>query len=214
MMRLSFNGSYFVTRKFGVVDPAYSTYPGSRHPGTDYGLPANTPLVAGMGGRVNIYDRSSNIRTGRGKEVVITKDDKQRKTCHMNRIDVKSGQTVAEGQAIGLSGNTGFSSGPHLHDELKIEGQYIDLEKYLSEGGNIMFPNKGDLENFFLRTGWPGHKPNANDIAYWTTGTGNDGWAAGADNVWKDLIYSVTLYVLEKPDSAQLKLNQIKEIIK
>lgn len=66
-------------------------------------------------------------------------------------------------------------------------------------GGNTMFPNIGDLTNIHNATGWPGHVPNNNDVAYWTTGTGNPSWSKGADQVWKDLIYEVSKYVQAHP---------------
>lgn len=72
-------------------------------------------------------------------------------------------------------------------------------------GGNTMYPNSGDLTNYYNATGYPGHKPNANDIAYWTTGTGNPNWSKGADQVWKDLTYDITNYVLKHPQSSTFK---------
>lgn len=138
-MRRSFNGEYPVTNPFGVYDPeAYGNYPGKRHPGTDYGLPENTQLIAGMAGKVTVFDRPASVHTGRGKEVVIAFGNQVRKTCHMNRIDVKTGDMVATGYPIGLSGNTGYSSGPHLHDEYLEDGQYKDLEKHLGEGDDML----------------------------------------------------------------------------
>lgn len=160
-MRHSFNGNFPVTRAFGIKDPAYAGYPDSRHPGTDYGLPAKTPttgtpLVAGMSGQVTAINRDSSIHTGRGKEVVITNGNKQRKTCHMNRIDVTTGQLVKEGQPIGLSGYTGYvidaqgnigtPGGAHLHDELMIDGKYVDLEKYLKEGAGMAWSDGNRLD--------------------------------------------------------------------
>lgn len=132
-MILPFTGSYPVTREFGVYDPAYANYPGSRHPGTDYGLPSNTSLVAGMSGIVTVYDRDPAIKTGRGKEVKIEFANFTYKVCHMNRILVANGQFVREGQPIGLSGNTGYSLGPHAHVELLVNGQLTDIEEYLKE---------------------------------------------------------------------------------
>lgn len=150
-MRLSFNGNYPVSQPYGVYDPAYANYPGSVHPGTDWALPANTPLIAGMSGSVTIFNRGS-AKIGRGNEVVITNSNKQRKTCHMNRIDVVNGQQVTEGQNIGLSGFTGYvvdsqgrvgtPAGAHLHDELLINGQYVDLDKYLKENDMIETPDQ------------------------------------------------------------------------
>lgn len=130
----SFNGSYPITNPFGTYDPvAYANYPGSKHPGTDWGMPVGTQLVAGLTGHVAIYDRDPSVQVGRGKEVVITDGNVQRKTCHMSRIDVIPGQYVTEGQPIGRSGNTGYSSGPHLHDELLVLGVYMDVTHYIKE---------------------------------------------------------------------------------
>jgi murein DD-endopeptidase MepM/ murein hydrolase activator NlpD len=137
-MRRSFNGEHGVSNPFGVYDPsAYARYPGMKHPGTDYALPADTPLVAGMSGTVIVA--FSTGRTGRGNEAIITNGNIQRKACHLNRIDVKQGQWVNEGDLIGLSGFTGYvvdyagnigtPGGAHLHDELLIDGVYVDLEK-------------------------------------------------------------------------------------
>jgi len=60
---------------------------------------------------------------------------------------------------------------------------------------NMLYPNEGDLINAYNSTGWPGHPPNGNDIAYWTKGTNNPNWNKGADQVQKDLLYAVMGYV-------------------
>lgn len=141
-MRLAFNGGYWISNAFGIYDPvAYARYPGKKHPGTDFVRPADTPLVAGMSGKVSTV-RSAG-KTGRGNEVVITNGNKQRKACHLNRIDVKDGQWVEEGQQIGLLGYTGYvvdaqgqvgtPQGAHLHDELLIDGIYVNLMDHLGE---------------------------------------------------------------------------------
>lgn len=142
-MRRAFSDNYPITRKFGVFGSEYSNYPGSKHPGTDYLVPANRPLLANQSGTVTIFDRPASLKTGRGKEVVITKGNKQTKTCHMNKIDVVNGQQVKEGQAIGLSGHTGYvidsqgnigtPAGAHLHNELMINGQYVNIEDNLNQ---------------------------------------------------------------------------------
>jgi murein DD-endopeptidase MepM/ murein hydrolase activator NlpD len=150
-MRLAFDGSYPMTQDFGVYDPeAYANYPGAKHPGTDWGLPAGTPLVANQAGVVTVYDRDPSIKTGRGKEVVITNGSYITKTCHMSRIDVKSGQIVKEGDPLGLSGSTGFSTGPHLHNELLINFAYARLQDHLTEEESKMDINSARILSAFL----------------------------------------------------------------
>lgn len=145
-MRRPYNGTYSITRPYGVYDPAYSNYPGSVHPGTDYGTPENTPLVAAISGTVTTYARG-NQATGRGNEVVITNGSTQVKYCHLNRIDVANGSQVTEGQQVGLCGWTGYvlpksPAGSHLHFETLVNGVYKNPETMYtnnsapSAGGN------------------------------------------------------------------------------
>ena len=50
---------------------------------------------------------------------------------HLSRIDVAQGQAISQGQSIGLVGSTGRSTGPHLHYEVRINGQAVDPSAYL-----------------------------------------------------------------------------------
>lgn len=223
-MRHAFIGSYPITNPFGVYDPAYANYPGSRHPGTDYGMPQGTELVAGMSGSVSIFDRDPNIKVGRGKEVVITNGDTQRKACHMSRINVAPGTWINEGTPIGLSGNTGYSSGPHLHDELIINGQYVSLEDYLKEEDDMKVTDpifRRVWSALGLDIGPQGRQPTVAEINA----------AVGKDiNQWLDefmqygpikrqrekaALYDSTVEYLQKntDQNAQKKLDEIKEIL-
>lgn len=191
-MILSFKGTRELTNPFGVYDPeAYANYPGQKHPGTDWYMPEGTELYAGMNGIVTAIDRNPTLKTGRGKEVQITFANLQRNTCHMKSITVKSGDFVKEGQLIGYSGNTGYSSGPHLHDELLVNGVYTDLEEYLKKEDTVI-PTRDLLNALFYcfrgrladnnEAGLYVGKISYNDlIPILNTGEEHDKWIAGLE---------------------------------
>lgn len=84
----------------------------------DYGMPVNTPVAATMSGKVlAVKDLGNNSY---GKYIVILGNDgKQYYFAHLNGFNVQPGQQVKTGQTIGLSGNSGKSSGAHLHYEIR-----------------------------------------------------------------------------------------------
>ena len=51
--------------------------------------------------------------------------------AHLNRIDVKKGEKVTRGQRIGDLGNSGRSTGPHLHYEVRLGGVYVNPMRYI-----------------------------------------------------------------------------------
>jgi murein DD-endopeptidase MepM/ murein hydrolase activator NlpD len=73
---------------------------------------------------------------GYGKCVVI-EHEKNLQTMygHLSKISVKEGEQVNSGQLIGLIGNTGRSTGPHVHYEIIVNGKGINPEKYISYTG-------------------------------------------------------------------------------
>jgi len=87
--------------------------------GVDYGMPSNSPLYASAGGTV-IISKNSGYNGGYGNYVVIQHpNNTQTVYGHMNYTVVSVGQIVTKGQSIGFSGNTGKSTGPHLHFEVR-----------------------------------------------------------------------------------------------
>jgi murein DD-endopeptidase MepM/ murein hydrolase activator NlpD len=87
--------------------------------GVDIAAPVGTPIVASASGRV-IIARPSGYNGGYGLYVVISHaNGTQTLYGHMSRVNVTVGQNVTQGQVIGAVGNTGRSTGPHIHFEVR-----------------------------------------------------------------------------------------------
>ena len=89
------------------------------HNAVDYGMPVGSPIYAAAAGTV-IISKSSGWNGGYGEYVVIQHPNgTQTWYGHMSKPLVYVGQVVTQGQLIGESGNTGNSTGPHLHFEVR-----------------------------------------------------------------------------------------------
>ena len=85
----------------------------------DIGTPVGTTLHAAASGVV-IIARSSGWNGGYGSYIVISHyNGTQTVYGHLSHVFVNAGDTVTQGQVIGLTGNTGHSTGPHLHFEVR-----------------------------------------------------------------------------------------------
>ena len=93
------------------------------HLGVDYAAPTGTPVRTVGDGLVEF----AGWQNGYGNVVQI-KHNNERSTlyAHMSRIDVKKGQRIEQGQRVGAVGSTGWSTGPHLHFEFRVNGQHQD----------------------------------------------------------------------------------------
>lgn len=100
----------------------------TNHKGVDWAVPTGTPVKASCGGTVT----KAGWGSGYGYVVYIDHEDgKQTRYGHLSRVLVSVGQRVRQGDRIALSGNTGVSTGPHLHFEMRINGTPVDPEKYV-----------------------------------------------------------------------------------
>jgi murein DD-endopeptidase MepM/ murein hydrolase activator NlpD len=102
-----------------------STY----HKGVDWSTPTGTTVYASNAGTVAFAGWAS----GYGYAVYINHaDGRQTRYGHLSKVLVSAGQTVSQGEKIALSGNTGRSTGPHVHFEIRINGTAVNPLKYLN----------------------------------------------------------------------------------
>ena len=101
------------------------------HEGIDVSAPMGAPIVAPAAGvvmrvaRENGYGNVLEIDHGNG---IVTK------YAHCSRIMVRTGQRVTRGQTVAAVGNTGLSTGPHLHYEIHKDGRVVDPLTYVMPG--------------------------------------------------------------------------------
>lgn len=98
------------------------------HDGLDFGAPAGTPVRSAGAGRVAFAG------TAGGYGLLVMVDHGGGLTtryAHLSRIDVRTGDAVESGSAIGAVGSTGASTGPHLHFEVRVGGASVDPSPWL-----------------------------------------------------------------------------------
>ncbi|MEU9138601.1 LysM peptidoglycan-binding domain-containing M23 family metallopeptidase [Streptomyces sp. NPDC048404] len=114
---------------------AGSMWSSGYHTGVDFVVPTGTTLKSIAAGTVV----SAGWGGAYGNQVVIQHaDGKYSQYAHMSSLSVSAGQTVTEGQQIGLSGATGNVTGPHLHFEIRTTPDYgsdVDPVAYLRSHG-------------------------------------------------------------------------------
>ncbi|EHQ51096.1 peptidase M23 [Ectothiorhodospira sp. PHS-1] len=121
--RRPFTGSYRISSPFDLRRRHPVTGTVAPHHGTDFAMPIGTPIVAPADGRVVRVD--SHPYAGRFL-VIEHGQGYTTRYLHLSRALVRPGETVSRGQRIALSGNTGRSTGPHLHYELHVNGRPVD----------------------------------------------------------------------------------------
>lgn len=135
--RRPFDGDHPITTGYleRYPDSVLAQYPGLNpyHEGIDIAMPVGTPLYAVKAGTISYVD---SLNDANGMGLILTAGAEAFLYWHVSSIAVSPGQAVQEGQLIALSGNTGYSTGAHLHFQLKVNGALTDPSPYLStEGG-------------------------------------------------------------------------------
>ena len=105
-----------VTLEFGVSHLPYQPL----HTGIDIATTRGDPVTAFMRGKVS---HVGNLSWGYGKHVIVEHENNITSLyAHFDTVLVKEGQEVAPGDVLGLEGSTGWSTGPHVHFEVRVFG--------------------------------------------------------------------------------------------
>ncbi|MCE8002850.1 peptidoglycan DD-metalloendopeptidase family protein [Billgrantia ethanolica] len=124
--RYPFEGSYRMSSGFNPRRTHPVTGRVSPHRGTDWAMPIGTPIIAPADGRV---EKVGNHPVA-GRYIVVRHDNGYRtRYLHLSRAIVSRGDRVSMGERIALSGNTGRSTGPHLHYEVIVNNNAVDAMK-------------------------------------------------------------------------------------
>ena len=116
-----------VTSRYGVREQIFDNV-NPYHTGIDIANKLNTQIVSATDG---IILKTEKMNKYYGNNIEIEKDGVIFKYAHLNKINVKKGDSIKQGDIIGLMGSTGMSTGSHLHFEIKINNRTIDPEKII-----------------------------------------------------------------------------------
>lgn len=107
---------------------------GAMHEGIDFSADTGTPVFASAGGVV----MTSEYHPQYGYMIDVDHgNDFSSRYAHLSRLDVKQGQIIKRGQQIAASGNTGRSTGPHLHFEVRFKGVAQNPGRFLKQVGTL-----------------------------------------------------------------------------
>ena len=115
-----------ISQEFGENPEIYAQFGMIGHNGIDFACIVGTPLYATHDGIVS----TKKSTKGYGMEVRIDNQHYQIIYAHLSKFVVKNGDAVKKGQLIGYSGNTGFSTGPHLHYGIREKTELGNISDY------------------------------------------------------------------------------------
>jgi murein DD-endopeptidase MepM/ murein hydrolase activator NlpD len=142
-MKIIFSPLGTVTAKFGEIGKSHPR----PHTGIDYACPVGTPIHSPVEGYVSHL--VTNDRLGNGV-YIKTDEGYQYIFGHLSEFKVKVGEFVSKGEVIALSGNTGHSTGAHLHFAVMDHaGRYIDPNSLLEKVAGAFTLWKSHAVNLF-----------------------------------------------------------------
>ena len=116
-----------ITSRYGAREQIFENV-NPYHTGIDIANKLNTEIVSATDG---VITKTEKMNKYYGNNIEIEKDGVIFKYAHLNKINVKKGDSIKQGEVIGLMGSTGMSTGSHLHFEIKINNRTIDPEKII-----------------------------------------------------------------------------------
>jgi murein DD-endopeptidase MepM/ murein hydrolase activator NlpD len=133
----------YITQRFGKTVGAEKLYKSGSHNGVDFRAPIGTKVKNVLAGTVVGAGNTDVPGCYSFGKWVMVKHDNGLSTIygHLSVISVTQGQTLGTGDLIGFSGNTGYSTGPHLHISVYAT-QGVRIEKYVNSKGckNVLLP--------------------------------------------------------------------------
>jgi Peptidase family M23 len=174
----------------------------SGHNALDYGTPSYTPLYAVADGKVIYrYDTDGGLMLQHNNGYITL-------YWHMERIDVTLNQVVTQGQQIGVSGNRGQSTGPHLHFGLRRASDSVDIDPYgwwsdttdpwvglWAWQGDLIADNREAQSQLFYNKYWY-RDPNGYAGESWYTMTVTTTGSSTNWGIWGTYIYEPGTYTI------------------
>lgn len=115
-----------ISSEYGLRNPTTPTVP-KNHTGTDIAAVTGTKIVSATDGKVILSSSEGDF----GNHLKIQVNDVIIVYAHCNKLYVKEGDTVVQGQEIAEVGSTGNTTGPHLHFEIRYQDRYVDPQLIL-----------------------------------------------------------------------------------
>jgi len=150
-------GVYTVTFKFGEAPAWYTSIFGYPHNGVDFGVPRRTPVLAADSGTIGFAD---DIPDADGCGIIITHLWGISLYWHLEKVIAGLGTVCRKGDLIGLSGMTGYATGPHLHFGIKVSGisnpsmrDWVDPTPYFEGVAPVISPPAPVDRYYFTRFG-------------------------------------------------------------
>jgi murein DD-endopeptidase MepM/ murein hydrolase activator NlpD len=129
-LRIPFVGDYPISLKFGVALDWIVKQQGYPHAGIDFAMPTGTAIKATDDGEISYAD---NVPDANGLGINMVHAWGMSQYWHLSVLYAKYGEHYKKGETIGLSGNSGWSTGPHLHFGVKVIGESSTLMRGWSD---------------------------------------------------------------------------------